>query len=95
MAIISVTERATRATILLNADHILMARPISSGGSTIYLACGSLHHPDILTVAESVESLSSALKAEKLDMPAKDMPSKALHAANVLPIAEPDETVPH
>lgn len=62
--LIRVTDRHDGTGILLNGSHILMVRPMASGGSTIYLACGSLHHPDILTVSESVDDLSRALEIE-------------------------------
>lgn len=62
--LIRVTERTDHTTLLLNSTHILMVKPIAAGGSTIYLACGSLHHPDLLKVRESVEELTRALQVD-------------------------------
>ncbi|GGC45593.1 hypothetical protein [Chelatococcus reniformis] len=75
--LIRVTERNDNTRILLNSSHILMVRPIAAGGSTIYLACGSLHHPDLLKVKESVEELTQALQL------AGDLPAPLPAAASV------------
>ncbi|CAH1659102.1 conserved hypothetical protein [Hyphomicrobiales bacterium] len=55
--IISVTEKASGHRVLINADHILMVRPISHGGCNVYLDSASIHAPDILTVADDLDEL--------------------------------------
>lgn len=75
--LIRVTDRNDRSSILLNGSQILMVRPIASGGSTIYLACGSLHHPDILMVSESVDDIARALQIETTPATSPDRPAAA------------------
>lgn len=77
--LIRVTDRNDDTTILLNPSYILMIRPIDAGGSTIYLASGSLHHPDLLTVHESVRDIEAAMAAAGIEPDAAQEQPAAAH----------------
>jgi hypothetical protein len=86
--LIHVTDRSDDTTLLLNPDLILLIRPAAQGGSTIYLASGSLHHPDILVVRESVEDLSRLFRKA-------DAMAGSLHVPAEPRDAREDAQLPH